>query len=160
MWWFPILVTGLLVVDLTGGRVQAETSKGELMAKVSPDLAVLSDEYKLFVAQRGGEVFKPTNPLLRIIDERVVIDAVASDDVHALQADLEALGMQEAVAFGRIVSGQLPISAIEDTALLASLQFVRPAYATTHIGPLSPERPHAPTAGPTREKRGDPLNID
>src|SRR5919108_381926 len=98
MWRFPILVAGLLAVGLAGSRVQAETSKGELMAKVSPDLAVLSDEYKSSLAQGGGEVFKPSSPLVRVIDGRVVIDAVASGDVSALQADLEALGMQGAVA--------------------------------------------------------------
>jgi hypothetical protein len=38
------------------------------------------------------------------------------------------------VAFGRIVSGQLPISAIKRMASLASLQFARPAYATTNVG--------------------------
>ncbi len=71
---------------------------------------------------------------MRIIDGRVVIDAVASADVSALQADLEALGMHGAVAAGRIVSGQLPIFAIDALAALASLQFVRPAYASTHVG--------------------------
>jgi hypothetical protein len=47
--------------------------------------------------------------LVRLVDNRVVVDAVASGDVNALKADLESLGMQHAVAFGRIVSGQLPV---------------------------------------------------
>jgi hypothetical protein len=76
----------------------------------------------------------PSNPLLRVSKGQVVIDAVASGDVHALRADLEALGMQGAVAFGRIVSGWVPISAIEGMAALASLQFARSASATTHVG--------------------------
>jgi subtilisin family serine protease len=71
---------------------------------------------------------------LCIIEGRVGIDAVASGDVHALQAALEDLGMQEAVVFGRIVSGWVPIFAIEDMAALASLQFARPAYGTTNVG--------------------------
>src|SRR5262245_19025303 len=132
MWSVSVLVAGLLAVGLAGGRGHAESSKDEPMAKVSPDLAALSDEYTSFLAQGGGRVFKPGNPLVRVIDGRVVIDAVASGDVHALQADLEALGMRGAVAFGRVVSGQLPISPIGALATLASLQFAQPAYATTH----------------------------
>jgi hypothetical protein len=84
---------------------------------------------------------------------------VASSDVYALQADLEALGMQVAVAFGRIVSGQLPIAAINALAALASLQFARPAYATTNVGPLSPGVPHVPTPAP-HTRRGDPRTSD
>src|SRR4029453_12252495 len=85
-------------------------------------------------ARGGGAAFTPSNPLLPVSAGRVLIDAVASGDVQALNADLEALGMQGAVAFGRIFSGQLPIAAIEGMAALASLQFARSAYATTHVG--------------------------
>jgi hypothetical protein len=67
-------------------------------------------------------------------DDRVLIDAVAAGDVTVLKADLERLGMQEAVAFGRMVSGRLPVSAIGALNRLASLQFARLAQATTHPG--------------------------
>jgi hypothetical protein len=134
MWRLPILVAGLLAMGLVGGHARAESSKGEAMAKVSPDLAVVYDEYRSYQAQGGRGVFTPRNPLMRVIDGRVMIDAVASADVSALQADLDALGMHGAVAAGRIVSGQLPILALDALAALASLQFVRPAYASTHVG--------------------------
>jgi hypothetical protein len=80
---------------------------------------------------------------VRVIDDRVLVDAVASDDVNALKADLVSLGMQQAVAFGRIVSGQLPISAIPAMAALPSLNFAR-ASAAMQRGqePLSPETPN------------------
>jgi hypothetical protein len=132
---------------LASGRAWAVTGKEGPLAKVDQALAVLSDEYFAYLAQGGGAAFTSSNPLLRVIAGRVVIDAVASGDVHALQADLEAVGMQGAVAFGRIVSGQLPIAAINALVALASLQFARPAYATTNVGPLSPGAPHAPTPG-------------
>jgi hypothetical protein len=45
--------------------------------------------------------------------------------------------MQKAVRFGRIVSGQLPIEAIEDMASLNSLNFARPAYAKTNVGSVT-----------------------
>jgi hypothetical protein len=130
------------------------------MAKVSHDLAVVYDELESYLAQGGGAAFTPSNPLLRVQEGQVSIDAVASDDVHTLQADLEALGMQGAVAFGRIVSGQLPLAAINALATLASLQFAQPAYATTHVGPLSPSAPHAPTPGPPHQTGGEPSTSD
>jgi hypothetical protein len=75
--------------------------------------------------------------LIRLIDDRVIIDAIASGDVDTLKADLEFSGMQEAVAFGRIVSGQLPISSIAAAGTLASLQFAQPAVAITNAGTVT-----------------------
>jgi hypothetical protein len=127
-------VVVIALCTLITSRAWAATGKEGPLAKVDHALAAVYDEQEAYLAQGGGAAFTLSNSLLRVIAGRVVIDAVASGDVHALQADLEALGMQGAVAFGRIVSGQLPISAIEGMAALASLQSVRPAYATTHVG--------------------------
>jgi subtilisin family serine protease len=129
-----LFVQVIALCTLISGNVWAAINKEGPIAKVGHDLAVLYDEYESYQAQGGGAAFKASNPLMRVIAGRVVIDAVASGDVQALKDDLEALGMQGAVAFGRIVSGQLPISAIERAAALASLQFARPAYATTNVG--------------------------
>jgi hypothetical protein len=145
---------------LASSRVWTATGKEEPLAKVDQALIVVSNEYLAYLAQGGGAAFTPSNPLLRVHEGRVVIDAVASSNVHALQADLEALGMQGAVAFGRIVSGQLPLAAINALAALASLQFARPAYVTTEVGPLSLGAPHAPTPGPPQRKGGDPHTSD
>jgi hypothetical protein len=127
-------VVVVALCTLVSGRVWAAAGKEGPMAKVDHALAAVYDEYESYWAQGGGAVFTSSNPLLRVSAGRVVVDAVASGDVHTLQADLEALGMQGAVTFGRIVSGQLPIAAIEGMAALASLQFARPAYATTNVG--------------------------
>jgi hypothetical protein len=145
---------------LASGRAWAVTGKEGPLAKVDQALAVLSDEYFAYLAQGGGAAFTSSNPLLRVIAGRVVIDAVASGDVHALQADLEAVGMQGAVAFGRIVSGQLPISAIEDMAALASLQFARAAYATTHVGLVTSQGDQAMRADVARATFGVDGTID
>ena len=103
------------------------------MAKISPELRALYDAYT--AAQRSGTPFSVSDPLISVIDGRVVVDAVASGDVAALERDLVALGMQAAVSAGRIVSGQLPISAIRAVAALPSLRFVRAATATTQERP-------------------------
>jgi hypothetical protein len=64
----------------------------------------------------------------------VVIDAVASGEVQALRADLVFLGMDDAVAFGRIVSGHLPIRAIPAIARLESLQSASSTVPITNAG--------------------------
>lgn len=64
-------------------------------------------------------------------DGLVAVDATASGDPLTLLADLEALGMRYSAQAGMVVSGLLPISALEDVAGLQSLRAVRPAYALT-----------------------------
>jgi hypothetical protein len=99
------------------------------MSKVAPELAALYNEYSSYLASHKAGVFRSNDPLVRVIDDRVVVDAVASGDVNALKSDLMSLGMQQAVAFGRIVSGEIPISAIPAMAALPSLNFARAASA-------------------------------
>ena len=77
-----------------------------------------------------------------MVDDRVVVDAVASGDVNVLKSDLVSLGMQQAVAFGRVVSGQLPISAISAAAGLASLRFAQSAAAMTRVGNVTSQGDH------------------
>jgi hypothetical protein len=143
-----------VVCMLAVGRAWAATGKDGPLAKLDPHLTALYHEYVSSLAQGGGAAFTPRNPLLRVSEGRVVIDAVASGDVHALQADLEALGMQGAVAFGRIVSGELPIAAVEGMAALASLQFARAAYATTHVGLVTSQGDQAMRADVARATFG------
>jgi hypothetical protein len=117
---WPILVlTSLTVLGGTVACVSDPTPRATPRGatKVSADLAQLYDRH------RSGRV----SP-----DDRVLIDAVAAGDVNLLKADLERLGIHEAVAFGRMVSGRLPVSAIGALNGLASLQFARMAHATTH----------------------------
>ncbi|PYO11635.1 MAG: hypothetical protein DMD75_10275 [Candidatus Rokuibacteriota bacterium] len=123
-----IFVVACLV--LAGGSASAAPEKDGPMAKVSGELRTLYDEY--LAAQRGGTPFSASDPLVRIIDDRVIVDAVASGDVAALEADLRVLGMQGSVSAGRMVSGQLPISAIGALSGLSSLRFVRAATSVTH----------------------------
>jgi hypothetical protein len=149
-----LFVQVMALCILASGRAWAVTGKEGPLAKLDHALAVVSDEQEAYLAQGGGAAFTPSNPLLRIIAGRVVIDAVASGDVDALQADLEALGMQEAVAFGRIVSGQLPTYAIERMAALASLPFARAAYATTHVGLVTSQGDQAMRADVARATFG------
>ena len=126
--WLTALLVACLV--LAGGSGFAAPHKDVPMAKVSPELRALYDAY--LAAQRDGSPFRASDPLVRIVDDRVIVDAVASGDVVALEAELRALGMQGIVSAGRMVSGQLPISAIGALTGLPSLRFIRAATSVTH----------------------------
>ena len=76
----------------------------------------------------------------------MTIDAVAAADAAPLKSELQALGMQDAVVFGRIVSGRLPISSIGALEALPSLKFARPAEAATNLRTLSPRALQSPAA--------------
>jgi hypothetical protein len=105
------------------------------MAKVGSELIALYDEYLSYLASGKRGVFKSSNPLVRVVEDRVVVDAVASGDADVLKANLEGLGMQQAVSFGRVVSGQLPIRAVPSLAELSSLNFARAAIAVLQGAP-------------------------
>jgi hypothetical protein len=138
---WPLLIVSSLVL-LPGGATagpsdRIDGGRARTMTKVSADLAELYEAHASRRESKPGAGLEPAPP--RVVDDRVLIDAVAADSVNVLKSDLEALGMQGAVAFGRVVSGQLPISAINALNGLASLKFARPAAAAT--------QPRAPRGG-------------
>jgi len=127
-----LTVLSITFLVLAAGSGLAAVDKDGPMAKISPELLALYDAY--LAAQRGGIPFSPNDPLVRLVDDRVIVDATASGNVAALETDLRALGMRGTVSAGRIVSGQLPILAIGALANLHSLRFVRAAASVTHGG--------------------------
>jgi hypothetical protein len=144
--WLLILLIGSLAASMGCAPTGAQTiaDKGARMSKVGPELVSLYNQYSSYMASHNAGTFQSTDPLVRVVDGRVIVDAVASGDVDALKADLVSLGMQQAVAFGHVVSGQLPISAIPDMAALPSLNFARAASASMqkNVQPLSPMTPN------------------
>ena len=73
----------------------------------------------------------------------VVIDAIAKDDASVLFDDLTALGLQNGSTFGRVVSGRLPLPALNTVERLDSLQFIRLARARTRVGSVNTQGDHA-----------------
>lgn len=111
------------------------------MAKVGLDLSLLYHEYRDHM-QRGGEpvlkrAFKSSLPLMRVKNDRVVIDAVAVDSANTLVQKLLPLGMENISTYGKMVSGRLPISSLEQVAKITSLKFARPAYAKARAGAVT-----------------------
>jgi hypothetical protein len=117
--------------------------QGARITKVAQDLLSLSNEYADYISSGRSGAFKSANPLFQIIDDRVVIDATASNNANVLRDDLVALGMQRAVAFGRLVSGELPIRAITRISQLESLNFARAASSLLN-SPGGPGVPPSP----------------
>lgn len=111
------------------------------MVKVGPDLSLTFHEHRDYRA-RGGlaklkHKFKPSNPLIRVRDESIIVDIIAKDDVNTLKAELLALGMQNVEAHGLYISGHLPIDKLDSVASLSNLRFARPAYAMTRAGSVT-----------------------
>lgn len=122
-----VLLTPILLPPLSA----AAPATGPL-AKVAPDLQALFEAYE--VAQRDGRSLILPDPTMPVVEDRVTIDAVASESVEALKSRLVGLGMRGAATAGRMVSGQLPISQIAAMAALPELRFARAARSMTHRG--------------------------
>src|SRR3990170_5460621 len=105
-----LIYLSLSVALLLGGGAMAQTGKDGPMAKLDHSLIELHQRYAAHLASRSRAPFSADDPLIRLAGDYVIVDAVADGDAEALKANLEQLGMQQAVAFGRVVSGQLPIS--------------------------------------------------
>ncbi len=152
--WLLILAHVLLLTLLVDGFAIAQTRKDGPMAKLRQSLVALHQQFNTSLAQSRALPFRSNDPLVRIVEDRVVVDAVASGDASVLKTELEALGMQHAVAFGRIVSGQLPISALPAAAGLASLRFAQPAAAMTRPGRVTSEGDNATRSNVARIRFG------
>ena len=94
-----MLFTAVLVSLASCTSTQAMGDKAERMSKVAQELISLYDEYSSYLTSYSAKPFQPINPLVRVIDSRVVVDAVASGEVNVLKADLVSLGMLKAVAW-------------------------------------------------------------
>jgi len=96
----------------------------------------------------------PVISRMRIVDDRVFVDAVADGDASVLEADLVALGMRSVAVHGRVVSGQLPIAAIPALERIGSLRSVRPSITRRRAGSVTSEGDRAMRADIARANLG------
>jgi len=83
-----VVATVLLFVI---GSANAQTGKAGPMAKLQHSLVALFQQHAAHVAQRAAVPFSAGDPLVRLVDDRVIIDAIASGDVNTLKADRGSL---------------------------------------------------------------------
>jgi hypothetical protein len=92
------------------------------LAKAGRSLLLLYHEYEAFRARCPDSSFTATVSSLPTQNGRVAVEAVAVDSADTLLADLEALGLEDGLTGGRVVSGWLPIEQIPAMARLESLR--------------------------------------
>ncbi len=100
-------------------------------SKVSNVLWGLYQEHQQVPGQKAWTIYaqeKGYDQALILSDEKVVIEAVAEQDAQALKTNLEAIGLENGAAFGRMVSGLLPISQVAKLSGLKNLRTVRAGY--------------------------------
>jgi hypothetical protein len=110
------------------------SKKNGPLVKAGLDLALLREEYNEHQILHPLAPFVPSNSSLIVSGNRVVVDVVANGEASAVESQLSELGMQITGKAGPIVSGRLPIGAIEAVARLQRVRFVRPAMWTTSMG--------------------------
>jgi PKD repeat protein len=123
------------------------------LAKASSSLARVQAEYHAHVSQGSRAPFTPSDGFLQFSSGRVLVDARAVDDGAALLADLKGLGLTRGSRYGAIVSGLLPVAAIERAVALTSLRSIsaspapiRNAGAVTSQGDIALRAVDARTA--------------
>ena len=128
------------------------------LSKIGPALALTYQEYRDYAARGGygtlGKPFKPSNRLVRMVGETVVVDLAANGDATDLKRDLIALGMLDTAVFGHMVSGRLPVKALASAAALGSLRLARPAAAMTRAGSVTSQGDAAMLADSARASFG------
>ncbi|QEI40437.1 Alkaline elastase YaB [Dolichospermum sp. UHCC 0315A] len=117
------------------------TTNGSL-TKLSSDLATLFTGINSSSLQSTN--LQSTNGLianqsfLQITGDNVAIEATADTNPDQLLTDLQSLGLQQSFAFGRVISGVIPISELGNVAALSSLRLVRPVYQPiTNVGSVT-----------------------
>lgn len=134
----------------------SSTKKSNPMFKtVGGHLTLLYEEHKGYLEKTTFLPFQSNNQLLQVSNSFVVIDAVAAQDTTTLLKDLEELGLQQGSMYGSVVSGVLPIQALDEMASLESLKFVKPAYRPiTNVGLTTTQGDGAMNAEAARTRFG------
>ena len=102
--------------------------------RVGPELTAIHEDYQDYLASNVPVPFRPEHPAVRVIDDRVIIDAVADGDADALVAELKALGAVRVSRFKHMVSARFPLAAIPQLGNVTSLRLARPAMVMTRVG--------------------------
>jgi len=134
------------------------TGKDGPMAKVGAELSLLYEQFQgegqagvrsiredarqPVVKRENGEARRGRSRVRSPISadgQSVSVNAIAAERPSRLLGALQQLGLEGGATAGGVVSGRLPISAIQEAAQLKSLQGMLPSYARTHVGRVESE---------------------
>ncbi len=109
------------------------------MSKLGFTLTLLYSEYRLFVETGVTGSFVPTDPLFSQLglQDRVVVDMVASGDVGKFVDELRTMGFEHVTAFRHVVSALAPIEKLETLASLPALRMARAGLAKSRAGSVT-----------------------
>lgn len=125
---------GAADIELQQGAGVRLTDPGDPLAKVHHALLGLHDDFAAHSLRRSARAFAPRQPFLHVQGNSVVMEAVAEGDPKALAQSLAELGMTRVAVHGRVVSGLMPISDVEQLADVPGMRFARPVMAVTNAG--------------------------
>ncbi len=138
-----LMAPGAMMLASLQNAVAADKGVAGAMTKMDPALVAVHEQQQVGTAARSLQVEEApalsAASLSQVVDDKVLIDAVATGQGTDLLADLEALGLERGSAFGRVVSGWLPVGALEQAAELGTLQTARPAVALPRVGSVTSE---------------------
>ncbi len=100
-------------------------------SKASKLRSGLIKKLRQFEMQGTARIHPSSKSLKNESDQFVLIDAIAKGAPEILLNDLLALGLQSEAVHGRIISGQLPLEALDQLDSLSSLNEINPAHMVT-----------------------------
>ncbi len=103
--------------------------KAAQMSKASTPLVRVVSEYRAHLIQGRRTAFEPSDQFLPFSAGRVLVDARATTNGAALLDDLQQLGLTNGAHYGDVVSGLLPVAAIDQAVTLSSLRSISAAIA-------------------------------
>ncbi len=112
-------------------QVKASVRSTYKNSKVAQELWGLYQEYQQDANQKNWQrniQAKGYDTVLVLLEDKVLIEAIAEQDAQALKTSLDNMGMERGSAYGRMVSGLFPIAKVAQLDGLTNLRFVRAGY--------------------------------
>ena len=106
------------------------------MASIGFDLTLVHNEFTTH-AENGAGSFEPSNDLLKLHGDDVLVHATAVGEVGNLVDSLTAMGATVTGTWGPSVSALVPMASLDDLASSASLRFAAPGFPVTHAGSVT-----------------------
>jgi hypothetical protein len=129
------------------------TFKEDLQIRKTSDAGKLHSMLRALADKGDGGKLVKRLPGLSTGDGYVSVNIIAAGGkAAALKGELEALGLQKAAAFGGMVSGRAPITALKAMAANANVHSIRPALMSTHAGLVTSQGDRAQYSDVARQR--------